>query len=61
MRSLTIGPGIAKNVLQVHGVDRNDATILQRKLRRADVMTFISKLEPSRLVSRLLLILASDP
>jgi transposase len=47
MRSLTIGLGIAKNVFQVHGVDRSDATILQRKLRRVDVMTFFSKLELS--------------
>jgi transposase len=40
MRSLTIGLDLAKNVSQVDGVDRNDATILQRKLRRVGAMTF---------------------
>jgi transposase len=60
-RSLTIGLDIAKDVFHVQGVDRSDAAILQRKLRRADVMTFFSKLKPDCVVSRLVMVLASDP
>src|SRR3984893_9879033 len=39
--------GYCKNVFQVHGVDRHGKTVLQRKLRRAEVLKFFSKLEPS--------------
>jgi transposase len=47
MPTLTIGLDIAKNVFQIHGVDRHGKTVLQRKLRRAEVLKFFSKLEPS--------------
>ncbi|BFG80279.1 hypothetical protein PTKU46_83130 [Paraburkholderia terrae] len=47
MPTLTIGLDIAKNVFQVYGVDRGGRPVIQRKLRRADVLKFFSKLEPS--------------
>jgi transposase len=47
MSALTIGLDIAKNVFQVYGVDRGGRAVLQRKLRRADVLKFFSKPEPS--------------
>jgi transposase len=47
MPTLTIGLDIAKNVFQNHDVDRHGKTVLQRKLRRAEVLKFFSKLEPS--------------
>jgi len=47
MRALTIGLDIAKHVFQVHGVDCSGKTVLQRKLRRADILKFFSKLESS--------------
>jgi transposase len=45
--TLTIGLDIAKNVFQVHGVGRGGKPVIQRKLRRADVLKFFSKPEPS--------------
>src|SRR5579864_8701082 len=47
MPTLTIGLDIAKNVFQVHGVDRQGKTVMQRRLRRADMLKFFAKLEPS--------------
>jgi transposase len=47
MPALTIGLDIAKHVFQLHGVDRSGKTVIQRKLRRAEVLKFFSKLEPS--------------
>ncbi|MEI7298269.1 hypothetical protein WCQ02_39860 [Paraburkholderia tropica] len=47
MPMLTIGLDIAKSVFQVHGVDRHGSAVIQRKLRRADVLKFFSKLERS--------------
>ncbi|MEM5388875.1 IS110 family transposase [Paraburkholderia phymatum] len=47
MTTLTIGLDIAKNVFQVYGVDRAGKPVVQRKLRRAEVLKFFSKLEPS--------------
>lgn len=47
MPTLTIGLDIAKHVFQVYGVDRSGRPVIQRKLRRADVLKFFSKLEPS--------------
>lgn len=46
MPALTIGLDIAKNVFQVHGVDRHGKTVVQRKLRRVEVLKF-AKLECS--------------
>jgi transposase len=47
MSTLTIGLDIAKSVFQVHGVDRHGKTVMQRKLRRAEVLKFFAKLESS--------------
>ena len=47
MPTLTIGLDIAKNVFQVYGVDRSGRPAIQRKLRRADVLKFFSKVESS--------------
>jgi|GEM_PF-3036184 len=41
------GPDIAKNVFQVYGVDRGGRSVIQRKLRRTEVLKFFSKLGPS--------------
>jgi transposase len=40
----TIGLDIAKNVFQVHGVDRGGAVVVRRMLRRAQVVAWFAKL-----------------
>ena len=40
----TIGLDIGKRVLQVHGTDAAGCVVLQRKLRREEVLTFFAKL-----------------
>ena len=40
----TIGLDIAKSVFQVHGVDAEGATVVRKQLRRAQLLTFFSKL-----------------
>jgi transposase len=45
----TIGLDLAKNVLQVHGIDAAGKVVLRRKLRRAAVLDFFAAL-PSALV-----------
>ncbi|MFC7632655.1 IS110 family transposase [Paraburkholderia humisilvae] len=47
MPALTIGLDIAKNVFQIHGVDRQGKAVVQRKLRRAEVLKFFAKVESS--------------
>ncbi len=42
----TIGLDLAKNVFQVHGVDRSGAVALTRRLRRSQVIPFFKKLPP---------------
>ena len=42
----TIGLDLAKHVFQVHGVDAEGATVLRKQLRRAQVLTFFSRLPP---------------
>jgi transposase len=44
-----IGLDLAKNVFQVHGADADGVPVLRRKLRRADLLHFFSKI-PSCLV-----------
>jgi len=41
----TIGLDIAKHVFQVHGVDDRGRTVIQRRLRRADVRTYFAQIE----------------
>ena len=40
----TIGLDLAKHVFQVHGVDANGTIVLRKRLRRAQVLAFFSRL-----------------
>ncbi|MGO4741250.1 IS110 family transposase [Bosea sp. 2KB_26] len=42
----TIGLDLAKRVFQVHGADAKGRPVLQKKLRREDVLSFFAKLPP---------------
>ena len=42
----TIGLDIAKNVFQVHGVDRTGAVAIRRVLRRSQMLAWFAKLPP---------------
>ena len=44
MNITTIGLDIAKNVFQVHGMDRNDKAVLRKKVSRSKVIEFFVKL-----------------
>lgn len=46
MNVSTIGLDIAKNVFQVHGVDNAGEVVSRRRLRRAEVIGFFSRLKP---------------
>ena len=46
-RIARIGIDTSKSVFQLHGVDEADRTVLQRKLRRQEVVRFLGKLEPT--------------
>jgi transposase len=46
MQVTTIGLDLAKNVFQVHGVDAAGKIILQRQLRRSQVIAFFKTLPP---------------
>ncbi len=39
----------SKSVFQLHGVDEAEQPVLRRKLRRRDMLTFFSKLAPTRI------------
>jgi transposase len=42
----TLGIDLAKNLFQVHGVDGQGRTIVQRQLRRRQLMPFVAQLQP---------------
>ena len=42
----TIGLDLAKTVFQIHAASADGSTILNRKLRRSEVLPFFTKLEP---------------
>ena len=42
----TIGLDLAKSVFQVHGVNNGGQVVLERKLRRGQVLAWFAKLEP---------------
>ena len=42
----TVGLDLAKRVFQVHGADAKGRLVLQKKLRREDVLSFFAKLPP---------------
>jgi transposase len=46
MRITTIGLDLAKSIFQVHGVDADGAVVVRKTLRRGQVLSFFSKLEP---------------
>src|SRR5690554_2845545 len=46
MHIATIGLDLAKNIFQVHGIDREGNIAVQRTLRRGDVANFFGKLPP---------------
>jgi transposase len=46
MQVTTIGIDLAKTVFQVHAVDADGATVVRKRLRRAEVLSFVSGLEP---------------
>jgi len=47
---ITVGLDLAKNVFQVHGADGTGRAVLRKRLRRAKVLEFFSKL-PSCVVA----------
>ena len=46
MNAITIGLDIAKSIFQVHGVDAHGKLVLQRKLRRGEVLRLFANIEP---------------
>ena len=46
MQVTTIGIDLPKTVFQVHAVDADGATVVRKRLRRAEVLSFVSGLEP---------------
>lgn len=46
MKITTIGMDLAKNVVQVHGVDERGKTVLNKQLKREQVMAFFANLQP---------------
>ena len=43
---ITVGLDIAKNVFQVHAIDEEGDVIVRRQLRRRQVLSFFSRLQP---------------
>ncbi len=46
MKITTIGIDLAKEVLQVHGVDARGKAVLRKRLRRGEIAKFFANLEP---------------
>ena len=46
MNTTTIGLDIAKNVFQIHGVDKNGKTVFRKQLKRNQVLAFFANLLP---------------
>lgn len=46
MKITTIGVDLAKNVIQVHGVDERSQVVLRKQLRRNEVAVFFANLPP---------------
>jgi len=47
MKIIRVGVDLAKNVFQVHGVDRNEKPVWKRKLKRDEwIKTLLEKIEP---------------
>lgn len=46
MKITILGIDIAKNVFQLHGIDKQGKPLLQKQLRRSELLTFIANLPP---------------
>jgi transposase len=46
MKITRVGLDLAKDVFQVHGVDRGGRTVIRRRLRRGEVLKFFAGVEP---------------
>lgn len=47
MKKVTVlGVDLAKRIFQLHGTDENGKTVLKKKIRRAELKTFIANLSP---------------
>ena len=46
MEVSTIGLDLAKNVFQVHGVDKKGAVVVRKALRRSQMLPVFAKLPP---------------
>ena len=46
MQITTIGIDLAKTVFQLHAVDADGATVIRKRLRRAEVLSFFADLKP---------------
>jgi len=47
MNITRIGIDLAKNVFQLHGIDRHDTVVIKKQLRRSQMLTYFSKLPPT--------------
>ena len=47
MNAIRFGIDLAKNVIQVHGVDAHDEVVVRRQLRRSQVLAFFKKQSPA--------------
>jgi transposase len=43
----TLGIDLAKNLFRVHGVDAHGRTVVERELRRRQLLPFVAQLRPS--------------
>ncbi len=46
MEITTLGIDLAKSVFQLHGVNAEGSTVLQKKVRRAALLNVLGKLQP---------------
>ena len=46
MKITTVGIDLAKNVMQIRGVDERGRTVLRKQLKRGQVASFLGTLEP---------------
>ena len=49
MKITTVGIDLAKNVIQVHGVDERGKTVLKKPLKRSQVLAFFANLPACRI------------
>ena len=46
MKIMTIGIDLAKNVFQIHAVDRRGKTVLKKQIKRGQMLSLFTKIEP---------------